>query len=121
MLHDLIANPATVETRAGGRAPLSSMCHEVGLAAVAAKLHLPISELDLESAEAVERGAAVLFLAGVGPGLTKPPRRGRTGEDGGGRKMRRASTETSRSANPRATKLAMAADRSPIAEPSASR
>ena len=52
-------------------APLSCLNREAGLAAVAAELDLPVGTLEREVAEAVERGAAALFLAGFGPRLTK--------------------------------------------------
>ncbi len=42
---------------------LSSLSREVGLAAVAARLHLHFDELELETAEAVKKGVAVLSLA----------------------------------------------------------
>ncbi len=58
----LASNPA---------APLSCLNREAGLAAVAAELHVQISTLEREVAEAIERGAAALFLAGFGPRLTK--------------------------------------------------
>ncbi len=116
MRQDLSANPTTVAKRAGGSAPLSSMCHEVGLATVAAELRLHIDELELDAAEAVERGGAVLFLAGLGLRPTKSPRRDQTSEEGGGRKVRRAWTKAIRSAHPRNGKVRIIANRSPIPE-----
>ncbi len=47
--------------------PLSGLYREAGLAAVAVELNLPVYELAPEVAEAVERGAAALFLGGYGP------------------------------------------------------
>jgi hypothetical protein len=44
--------------------PLSSLYHEIGLAAVATELNLQLNTL--EPAEAVEMGAAALLLAGTG-------------------------------------------------------
>ncbi len=52
-------------------APLPCLNREAGLAAVAAELHLQVSTLEFEVAEAVEKGAAALFLAGFGPRLVK--------------------------------------------------
>jgi len=52
-------------------APLACLNREAGLAAIAAELHLQISTLDRDLAEAIERGAAALFLAGYGPRPTK--------------------------------------------------
>jgi hypothetical protein len=57
--------------RRNAAAPLSCLNREAGLAAVAAELHLQVSTLEPEVAEAVERGAAALFLAGDGPRLTE--------------------------------------------------
>jgi hypothetical protein len=57
-------NRAAVDKILGHVKPLSSMTHEVGLAAVAAELHLGIDDLELDAADAVEKGAAALFLAG---------------------------------------------------------
>jgi hypothetical protein len=47
--------------------PPSDLCRAFGLAAVAAELDLEIDALEPETAEAVARGAATLFLAGYGP------------------------------------------------------
>lgn len=52
-------------------AQLACLNREAGLAAVAAELQLEVGTLEREVAEAVERGAAALFLAGFGPPLTK--------------------------------------------------
>ena len=60
-------NRADVDKILGDVKPLSSMTHEIGMAAVAAELHLGIDELELDAANSVERGAAALFLAGFGP------------------------------------------------------
>jgi hypothetical protein len=79
---------ASVDLRTDRSPPLSSMCREIGLAAVAAELHLRASELELDAAVAVERGAAALFLAGFGPQSTPL---GRVGKSRGERKVRRAS------------------------------
>jgi hypothetical protein len=44
--------------------PLASLYREIGLAAVASGLKLQLNTLDPDVAEAVQRGAAALFLAG---------------------------------------------------------
>jgi hypothetical protein len=44
---------------------LSSLYREAGLAAVAVEFNLRVYELAPEVAEAVERGAAALFLGGI--------------------------------------------------------
>jgi hypothetical protein len=49
---------------------LSPLCRAFGLAAVAAELNLQMDTLEPETARAIERGAAALFLAGYGPRLT---------------------------------------------------
>lgn len=49
---------------------------DAGLAAVAAELKLPVNTLEPEVAEAVETGAAALFLAGYGPRVTRSQRKG---------------------------------------------
>ena len=64
MREALATNPAATRLMADRSPPLSSICREVGLAAFAAELHLRASELELDAAVAVERGAAALFLAG---------------------------------------------------------
>ena len=66
---------------------------DIGLAAVAAELHLRIEELDFDAAGAVQKGAAALYLAGFAPkGATS--RRGGTAHGAGG--ARRASINTKR-------------------------
>ena len=67
MHQNLPINRAAVDQILGHVKPLSGMTREVGLAAVAAELHLGIDELELDAADAVEKGAAALFLAGFGP------------------------------------------------------
>ena len=49
---------------------LSPLCRAFGLAAVAAELNLQMDTLEPDTARAIERGAAALFLAGYGPRLT---------------------------------------------------
>ncbi|MGA2793774.1 MAG: hypothetical protein ABSE69_09590 [Roseiarcus sp.] len=86
----------------------SGLCREIGLAAVAAELNLQVNTLESEVAEAVERGAAALFLAGYGPRLPHYPSRGRVGEQGSRRKVRQAVTKTRRSAHLRMKKVVVA-------------
>jgi hypothetical protein len=86
----------TVDSRAFGeppdsRTPLSSLCHEIGLAAVAIELHLEFGALEPDVAEAVERGAAALVDAGRGPSLTGRRRSVWAREKGSRQKVRRAS------------------------------
>jgi hypothetical protein len=73
MPNDLIAAPLALGPASGGREPLSSLYREIGLAAVASGLKLQLNTLDADVAEAVERGAAALFLAGYGPSLIRYP------------------------------------------------
>ena len=61
MRHSLSANAHAAEL------PPSDLCRAFGLAAVAAELDLQIDTLEPETAEAVARGAATLFLAGYAP------------------------------------------------------
>jgi hypothetical protein len=69
---NLTASPrASREPTDSGR-PLSSLCREIGLAAVAIELKLELSTLGTlqpDVAEAIEQGAAALFDAGYGPSL----------------------------------------------------
>jgi hypothetical protein len=64
MPNDLTANAQAAGQASGGCKPLSSLCREIGLAAVATELNLQLNTL--EPAEAVEMGAAALLLAGTG-------------------------------------------------------
>ena len=87
-----MSNYLTADARAPGegssdRRPLSSLYHEIGLAAVANELNLQLNTL--EPAEAVEMGAAALLLAGDAPGLTHHQRSVRVGAGGGRHKVRR--------------------------------
>jgi hypothetical protein len=91
MHEDLSINRAGVDRMLGHLRPLSSMCREVGLAAVAAELHLAVDDLELDTADAVERGAAALFLAGFGPRLAARVSHGR--------KVKRRGSEMRRSAS----------------------
>ena len=95
MPNDLIATPQALGQASGGREPLSSLYREIGLAAVASGLKLQLNTLDPDVAEAVERGAAALFLAGYGPSLIRYPRSVRAGENGSCRKARQVATRQS--------------------------
>jgi hypothetical protein len=69
-----MSNYLTADARAPGEAssggmPLSSLYHEIGLAAVATELNLQLNTL--APAEAVEMGAAALLLAGDGPSVPR--------------------------------------------------
>ena len=91
MRQNLPINRAAVDKILGHEKPLSGMTHEVGMAAVAAELHLGIDDLELDAADAVEKGAAALFLAGFGPKPVASIARGRTAKGSGGRTGRSAS------------------------------
>jgi hypothetical protein len=97
MPNDLTANAQAAGQASGGCKPLSSLCREIGLAAVATELNLQLNTLELDVAEDVERGAAALFLAGYGPSLTRYPRNVRDGEEGGRRKGRRVASKARQS------------------------
>ena len=84
----------TVDSRAFGepadsRRPLSSLCHEIGLAAVASEFNLELSALEPDVAEAIEQGAAALFDAGYGPSLIGRRRSVGARENGSRQKLRR--------------------------------
>jgi hypothetical protein len=96
MHEHLSINRAGVDRMLGHVPPLSSMCREVGLAAVAAELHLSVNELELDAANAVERGAAALFLAGFGPRLAARVSHSRKGKSRGSDMRRSASVRRSR-------------------------
>jgi len=95
MRHETTSPAADIGLRLDRSQPLSSMCREVGLAAVAAELHLPTSDLEIDAAVAVERGAAALFLAGFGPKIASATPRARAGK-ATARKPRRASAKAGR-------------------------
>src|SRR5580658_9615624 len=98
MQQDLPINRATVDKILGHARPSSITTREVGLAAVAAELSLRIEDLELDAADAVERGAAALFLSGFSARPVAFPSRGRIIGKGGGRKtLRSASVRRSRS------------------------
>jgi hypothetical protein len=76
---------------------LSPLCRAVGLAAVAAELNLQMDTLEPETARAIERGAAALFLAGYGPRLAGSAPSARLNERDGKRGARGAFTKAKRS------------------------
>jgi hypothetical protein len=66
------ANPRPSREPTDTGRPLSSLCREIGLAAVAIELKLELSTLgtlEPDVAEAIEQGAAALFDAGYGLSL----------------------------------------------------
>ena len=71
MPDDLIAAAQALGQATGGCDPLPNLYREIGLAAVANELDLPLNTRDPDVAEAVERGAAALFPAWYGPSLTR--------------------------------------------------
>ena len=77
-------------------ASLLPLCRAVGLAAVAAELNLQMDTLEPETARAIERGAAALFLAGYGPRLTGSTAGARLNERDGQRGTRGAFTKAKR-------------------------
>ena len=95
MSQKLPVNRAAVNTILGHVKPLSSMTHEVGMAAVAAELHLDLDDLELDAADDVEKGAAALFLAGFGPKRVASIARGRTAKGSGRNTGRSASVRRS--------------------------
>jgi hypothetical protein len=97
MRQDPPAFPGACEQSAGFAEPLSSLCREAGLAAVAAELDLQVYELAPEVAEAVVRGAAALFLGGYGPYPTLTRQSAGVGKEGRQRKAPRAATKATRS------------------------
>jgi hypothetical protein len=65
MRQDPLALPRAWTQSAGFSNPLFGLYREAGLAAVAVEFNLRVYELAPEVAEAVERGAAALFLGGI--------------------------------------------------------
>jgi hypothetical protein len=88
-----MSNNLTADARVPGEAgggwwrPLPSLYRDIGLATVATELNLQPDTLEPDVAEAVERGAAALLLAGFGPSLTRHRRSVRAGEQGGRHKL----------------------------------
>jgi hypothetical protein len=72
-----------------GRRALSSLYRDIGLATVATELNLQLDTFEPDVAEAVERGAAALLLAGFGPSLARRRPSVRAGEQDGRHKQRR--------------------------------
>ena len=85
---------------AGFGEPLSGLYREAGLAAVAVEFNLRACELAPEVAEAVERGAAALFLGGYRPFPTLTRQSAGVGKQGPQRKAPHAATKARRSADP---------------------
>ena len=69
MLDHVAANPPDLGEPTDSRKSLSSLCHKIGLAAVAIELNLEHSTIEPDAAEAIKQGAAALFDAGYGPSL----------------------------------------------------
>ena len=90
MRQDPLALPSAWSQSAGFSNPLFGLYREAGLAAVAVEFNLQVYELAPEVAEAVERGAAALFLGGYGPYSTLTHLIGGIGKEAGQRKASRA-------------------------------
>ena len=84
---------------AGFVEPLLGLQREAGLAAIAVELNLQLYELAPEVAEAVERGAAALFLGGYGPSPTLTSQIGGVGAEKRQRKATRGRHRARRSSN----------------------
>lgn len=106
-----MSNHLTADARGPGEASggLSSLYHEIGLATVATELNLQLNTLEPDVAEAVERGAAALLLAGYGPSLTRHRRNVRVGEGGGRHTVRRFLPSLARQSRSSATKKSLIA------------
>jgi hypothetical protein len=90
MRQDPLAFPSVWNQSAGFDNPLFGLYREAGLAAVAVELNLQVYELAPEVAEAVERGAAALFLGGYGPYSTLTRQSAGVGKEARQRKAPRA-------------------------------
>lgn len=90
-----------------GDPPSSRLCRAFGLAAVAAELKLQVNTLDHETAEAIETGAAMLFLAGYGPRQARCAATGRHSEKHNERTGRRRPAKLKRSARLRSEQPAV--------------
>jgi hypothetical protein len=90
MRQDPLAVPSAWSQSAGFAKPPFGLYREAGLAAVAVELNLQVYELAPEVAEAVERGAAALFLGGYGPYSTLTRLTGGIGKEARQRKAQRA-------------------------------
>ena len=69
MSNNLAPDPRALGEPTNRQRPWSSLCREIGLAAVAIELDLELDTLQPDAAEAIEQGAAALFDAGYGPNL----------------------------------------------------
>jgi hypothetical protein len=83
------ANPRAFGESTDSPRPVSSLCREIGLAAVAIELDLELGALQPDVAEAIERGRAALFDAGCEASLIRGRRSVSAREKGGGQKVRR--------------------------------
>ena len=90
MRQDPLAFPRAWNQSAATATPLLHLFREAGLAAVAVELDLQVYDLAPEVAEAVERGAAALFLGGYGPYSTLARQSGGAGAEARQRKAQRA-------------------------------
>jgi hypothetical protein len=90
MTRDLLNQPQSLEQ------PLSPLCRAFGLAAVAAELNIQLDTLEPETAKAIERGAAALFLAGYSPRLSGFAASNRLGEKNSERVARSALSKAPR-------------------------
>jgi len=89
MRQEPLAFPRTWNQSAGIAKPLFCLHREAGLAAVAVEFNLQVDDLTPEVAEAVERGAAALFLGGYGPYSTLARQSGGAGDGARQHKARR--------------------------------
>jgi SAM-dependent MidA family methyltransferase len=90
MREDPLAFPGAWNQSAGLAKPLFGLYREAGLAAVAVELNLQVDELAPEVAEAIERGAAALFLGGYSPYSTLTRQSAEVGKEARQRKTPRA-------------------------------
>jgi hypothetical protein len=91
------ANARAPSEVSDGRALLSGLCREVGLAAVANELDLQLDTLEPDVAAAVQRGSAALLRAGREPRPTRHRRSVRTRKEGSRHKVWRLASEATRS------------------------
>ena len=73
MSNDVTADARAPGEASSGRRPLPSLYRDIGLATVASELNLQLDTLEPDVAEAVERGAAALVLAGFGSSSNAVP------------------------------------------------
>lgn len=93
MPDSVIANPRPFGESTDSRRRLSSLCHEIGLAAVAMELDLELGALQPDAAEAIERGRAALFDAGYEATLIGRRQGARAREKGSRQKVRRRASK----------------------------